>query len=147
MLSRSHYAKRTIIDAISRLSFRKKKKSWICFTDNFICRKLLAFCLNYRVGHEQVARLPFCTCPCDILSGVSMHSHTIQLQPSKSLCCIGYTSTGLDVRSCVLMKEATTFSIFYDGISFQHLATVLISVFTLCYGPGLLFRGPFCIKR
>jgi len=23
------------------------------------------------------------------------------------------------------------------------LATVLISVFTLCYGPGLLFRGPF----
>ena len=25
---------------------------------------------------------------------------------------------------------------------FLHLATVLISVFTLCYGPGLLFRGP-----
>jgi hypothetical protein len=24
------------------------------------------------------------------------------------------------------------------------LAIVLISVFTLCYGPGLLFRGPFC---
>ena len=23
-----------------------------------------------------------------------------------------------------------------------HLATVLISVFLLCYGPGLLFRGP-----
>jgi hypothetical protein len=37
------------------------------------------------------------------------------------------------------MQEATTFNIFYDGISFQHLATVLISVFTLCYGPGLLF--------
>jgi len=29
--------------------------------------------------------------------------------------------------------------------SFQHLATVLISVFTLCYGPRLLFRGPFCM--
>jgi len=40
------------------------------------------------------------------------------------------------------MQEATTFSIFYDGISFQHLATVLISVFTLRYGPGLLFRSP-----
>jgi hypothetical protein len=25
------------------------------------------------------------------------------------------------------------------------LATVLISVFTLCYGPGLLFRGPLCM--
>jgi len=25
-----------------------------------------------------------------------------------------------------------------------YLATVLISVFTLCYGPGLLFRGPPC---
>jgi len=68
-----------------------------------------------------------------------------QLQPSKSLCYTGYTSTLLDVRSCVLMQEATTCSIFYDGISFQHLATVLISLFTLCYGPGLLFRGPSCI--
>lgn len=25
------------------------------------------------------------------------------------------------------------------------LATVLISIFTLCYGPGLLFRDPSCI--
>ena len=70
---------------------------------------------------------------------------------SISLRYIRYTSTRLDVRSCVLMsscvlmKEATTFNIFYDGISFQHLATVLISVFTLCYRPGLLFRGPSCI--
>jgi hypothetical protein len=63
----------------------------------------------------------------------------------KSLCYIGYTSTWLDVRSCVLMQEATTFNIFYDGISFQHLATVLISRFKLCYGPGLFFRGPSCI--
>ena len=29
--------------------------------------------LLYRMGHEKVARLPFCTCPCDILSGVSMY--------------------------------------------------------------------------
>jgi hypothetical protein len=34
---------------------------------------------------------------------------------------------------------------FYDGISFQHLATVFISVFTPCYWPALLFRGPLCI--
>ena len=27
----------------------------------------------YRMGHEKVVRLPFCTCPCDILSGVSMY--------------------------------------------------------------------------
>jgi len=26
-----------------------------------------------------------------------------------------------------------------------HLAAVLISVFMLCYGPRLLFRGPLCI--
>jgi len=44
-------------------------------------------------------------------------------------------------------RAVTTFNIFYDGLSFQHLATVLISVFTLCYGPGLLFRGPFCITK
>jgi len=49
-----------------------------------------------------------------------------QLQPSKSLCYIGYTSTWLDVRSCVLMQEATTCNIFYDVISFQLLATVLM---------------------
>jgi len=69
-----------------------------------------------------------------------------QLQPSKSLCYIGYTATWLDVYSCVLMQEAIPFKIFYDGISFQHLATVLISVFRLCCGPGLLFRGPSCIS-
>jgi len=51
-----------------------------------------------------------------------------------------------DVRSCVLTQEATSSNIFYGGFSFQHLATVLISVFTLCYGPGLLFRGTFCIS-
>jgi len=62
-------------------------------------------------------------------------------------CYIGYTSTWLDVHSCVLMQEATTFTIFYNGISFQHLATVLISVFALWYGPGLLFRGPPCINN
>jgi hypothetical protein len=70
-----------------------------------------------------------------------------QLQPSTSLCYIGCTSTWLDVHSCVLMREATIFIVFYDGISFQHLATLLFSVFTLCYGTGLLFRGPSCITQ
>ena len=69
-----------------------------------------------------------------------------QLQPSKALRYMGYTSTWLDVRSCVMMQEATTFNIYY-GISFQDLAIVIISVFTLCYGLGLLFRGPFCICK
>jgi len=74
------------------------------------------------------------------------HTHTTGmthfLDLSKSLCYIGYTSAWSDVHSCVLMQEATTCSIFWDGISFQHLATVFISVFTLCYVCGLLFRGP-----
>lgn len=43
------------------------------------------------------------------------------------------------------MQEETTFNIFYGGISFQHLAIVLISVFTLCYEPGILSRGPSCV--
>jgi len=59
----------------------------------------------------------------------------------------GIAQHDLDVYSCVLMKDATTLNIFYGGISFQHLATVLISVFTLCYVPGLIFCGPSCIKR
>jgi hypothetical protein len=77
----------------------------------------------YKMGHEKVALLPFCTCPCDIVSGVS---------PPPSLV----------VLDRMLLA---TFSIFCDGLSFQHLAIVLISVFTLCYGPGLLFRGPLCV--
>jgi len=40
------------------------------------------------------------------------------------------------------MQETTTCNTFYDDISLQHLATV----FTICYGPGLLFRGPSCVK-
>ena len=36
-----------------------------------------------------------------------------QLQPSISLCYIGYTSTWLGVRSCVLMQEATTSMMAY----------------------------------
>jgi len=60
---------------------------------------------------------------------------------------IGYTSTWLGTRSCVLMQGANAFSVFYDSISFQHLAAVLISVFTLRYRTGLLFRGPSCIKQ
>jgi hypothetical protein len=89
--------------------------------------------------------------------GVLMYNTVIQSGPRKSslpsvlhwksLCYIGYTSTWLDVRSCVLMQEATTFNMFYDGISIQHLATVLNSVFTLSYGRGLLFHGPLCIIR
>ena len=34
------------------------------------------------------------------------------------------------------MQETATCNIFYDGISFQHLATVLISVLTLCRSGG-----------
>jgi len=68
------------------------------------------------------------------------------LQPSKSIRYIGYTSTCLDVRSCVLMQEKTICNIFCDGTSFQHLATAFISVCTLSYGTGLLFRGPLCIR-
>ena len=44
-------------------------------------------------------------------------------------------------------RAVTTFNIYYDGLSFQHLATVLIPVFTLCYAPGLLLRGPLCITK
>jgi hypothetical protein len=42
------------------------------------------------------------------------------------------------------MQEATTFNNFYDLISFQNLTTVFISMFTLSYGPGLIFNGPSC---
>jgi len=39
---------------------------WFIFLEDLT----LNVCL-YTDGHEKVARLPFCTCPCDILSAVS----------------------------------------------------------------------------
>jgi len=30
------------------------------------------------MGHEKVARLPFCTCPCDILFGVSTYLYCVE---------------------------------------------------------------------
>jgi len=38
-------------------------------------------------------------------------------------------------------RADTTFNLFYDGISILGLAIVLFSVFTLCYGPRLIFSG------
>ena len=37
------------------------------------CHDTINWYVMYRVGHEKVARLPFCTCPCDILSAISMY--------------------------------------------------------------------------
>jgi len=36
------------------------------------------------------------------------------------------------------MQEATTFNVFYDAISFQHLASVLIFVLRYATEPGNL---------
>jgi hypothetical protein len=41
----------------------------------------------YRVGHEKLARLPFCTCPCDIHSGVSMYIASSVWTVSQQSCC------------------------------------------------------------
>ena len=49
------------------------------------------------------------------------------------------------MRSCVLMQKATIFNISYYGISFQHLATVLFSVFTYATDAVYFFRDPLCI--
>ena len=42
-------------------------------TDDSLSLQFKSDKLLYRMGHEKVARLPFYTCPCDILSGVSMY--------------------------------------------------------------------------
>jgi len=72
------------------------------------------------MGHEQPA---FCFARVLVIYSLAL------------VCCVQRSNS----------RAVTTFSIFYDGTSFQHMAALLIFVFTLCYGPGLLFRGPFCI--
>jgi len=63
-----------------------------------------------------------------------------QLQPSKSLCYIGYTSTRLDVSSCVLMQEATTCSIFYDIIAFHAFGYCInFCIYAMLRTPGYFF--------
>jgi hypothetical protein len=103
-------------------------------------------CLCSGIGMWNTDCAGMCIIKISLTQGGSWKSSPPSVLYCKSLCYIEYTSTWLDVRSCVLMLEATTFNIFCDDISFQHLATVLISIFTLCYGPGLLFRGPLRIR-
>jgi hypothetical protein len=82
--------------------------------------------VKYRVGHDKVAHLPFCTCPCDILSGVNMY--------------ITYSDWTVSQQSCYHHPPLPPPHRWYSSI-----ATLLISVFTLSYGPGLIFRGLLCI--
>jgi hypothetical protein len=56
-------------------------------------------------------------------------------------------------RSSCLFWEACKFHHYTEWATKKYpafrlnlpLVTVLISVFMLCYGPGLIFRGPLCI--
>jgi hypothetical protein len=50
---------------------------------------------------------------------------------------IGITFAFTFHMRCISIARSLYFKIFS--------AYFLISVFMLCYGPGLLFRGPFCI--
>jgi hypothetical protein len=45
------------------------------------------------------------------------------------------------MRSCVLMQEATTFNIFCDGLSFQHLATVFIIIIIIIIIIIMVMKG------
>jgi hypothetical protein len=79
----------------------------------------------YRMGHEKVASFPFCTCPCDILSGVRILRRVFE--------------------QLVNSRAVTISPLSLQFLSFHHLATLLLSVFTLRHGLGLIFRGPSCI--
>ena len=68
------------------------------------------------------------------------------LHPSESLCYIGYTSTWLDVRSCVLMQEATTFQHllwWYMLLAFGHCINFCICAMLRTRAT---FSWPICIN-
>ena len=79
------------------------------------------------MGHEKVARLPFCTCPCDILFGVSV-------------CILRRVFEQLANSRAVTISPPPP----PPHRGRPRLPTVLISVFTVCYRSGLIFRGPSC---
>jgi hypothetical protein len=104
------------------------QKWWSC--EGVCCLFVPSFPKDiYRMCHEKVARLPFCTSPCDILSGVSMHIASSVLTVNQQACCHHPPNPQPPTPAVVR----------------HRLATLRISVFTLCYGPGLLFRGPLCM--
>jgi len=78
----------------------------------------------YRVGHEKVTRLLFRTFPCDILSGVSMYIAWSVWTVSRQSCCHRF---------------------FHPNRWSSSIVCCWPWLISLCYGPGLLFRGPFCI--
>jgi len=57
------------------------------------------------VGHEKVARLPFCTCPCDILSGVSIYISRRVFEPLVSSCAVNMLR--FTRRNVVILMAAT----------------------------------------
>jgi len=60
--------------------------SWVKMLD-VVLRTITLLYLRYRVGHEKVDHLPFCTCPCDILSGVIMFIAWGVWTVSQQSCC------------------------------------------------------------
>ena len=55
------------------------------------------------MGHEKVARLPFCTCPCDILSGVIMYIAWSVLTVSQQSRCYHFSPPPLVVLVRMLL--------------------------------------------
>ena len=80
------------------------------------------------MGHEKAARLPFCTCPCDILSGVSMYVaysvQTVVLSPLPTSSMMVHPFSILSAYGCcinfciyAMLRVRATFSwpILYKG--------------------------------
>ena len=82
------------------------------------------------MDQDKVACLPFCTCPCDF---------------SLALVCILRRVFEQLVNSRAVTISLPPLPPTQRWSSSIACWPVLISVLTLCYGPGLLFRGPFCI--
>ena len=74
----------------------------------------------YRMGHENVARLPFCTCPCDILSGVSMY--------------FAVTAIKITIlrREYLNMIRCAQLCIDAGGNHFHHLWWFILTAFDYC---------------
>ena len=134
-------------------------------TQWFWWSQLRGWCLSVSVSCADLIRIPyFSSIPRENFSPGTLEKYGIRIKSAHGTGAEGqqprscghqnhYVTSGIPQYdyTCAAVYwcrgQPTTFNILYDGISIQRLATVLISVFTLCYGPGLLFRGPCCNRQ
>ena len=109
------------------------------------CHDTINWYVMYRVGHEKVARLPFCTCPCDILSAISMYirvfeelvnSRAVTMFPSFLWGHLTSTEYESNLHTIQELKDITSHALAAIKITLHRVYLNMIRSVQLCTDAG-----------